>query len=56
MTQQQSKIEMWRIPAMRKCAILDTLKKVIIGIELDDTVQLCPDDVEILQGVATGRI
>lgn len=56
MTNEQNTIDMWRIPAMRKCALLHTLQKIVKGIELDDTVQLCPDDVEILQGMATGRI
>lgn len=56
MTKEQNKIDMWRIPAMRKCALLHTLQKIVTGIELDDTVRISPDDAAILQGVAMGRI
>lgn len=56
MTKEPNKIDMWRIPAMRKCAILNTMQKIVTGIELDDTVRIDPNDVAILQGVATGHI
>ena len=56
MSKEQNTIDMWRIPAMRKCAILQTLQKIVTGIELDDTVRISPADAAILQGVAMGRI
>ena len=56
MMTRERKIDMWRIPAMRKCAMLHTLQKIVTGIELDDTVRIDPNDAAILQGVATGHI
>ena len=56
MTRKPNTIDMWRIPAMRKCALLHTLQKIVTGIELDDTVRISPADAAILQGVAMGRI
>ena len=56
MTKEPNKIDMWRIPAMRKCAILNTMQKIVMGIELDDTARISPDDAAILQGVAMGQV
>jgi len=54
MTRKPNTIDMWRIPAMRKCAMLHTLQKIVTGIELDDTVRISPADAAILQSMATG--